>query len=179
MLWTRGFSLMLASALALWTAHDPSILEMRGVQRLVDLAGAVLLLLLAVLPYCPTWTDDRARITLIPLLVPIFALWVARLWHVRGSGAIRALLQDRRLVYIGKISYGIYLYHEAVRVGVWYWMKPIMEGWPAGVGFIARLALYAAISFVLAAASYELFEKKFLRLADRFRPRRALSSVHA
>ena len=81
------------------------------------------------------------------------------------------------MVYIGKVSYGIYLYHEAVRVGVWYWMKPLMAGWPPSVGFLARLALYAMISFVLAAISYELFEKRFLRYSNHFRPRRATVSA--
>ncbi len=177
MLWTRGFSLVLASALALWAAHDASFLERRLLQRSFDCAGIVLLVLLAVLPYCPGWSDNRTRTTLIPLLVPVFAMWVARLWYVRGTGAMRALLQDRRMVYIGKVSYGIYLYHEAVRVGVWYWMKPLMAGWPPSVGFLARLALYAMISFVLAAISYELFEKRFLRYSNHFRPRRATVSA--
>ena len=173
MLWTRGFSLVLASALALWAAHDASFLERRLLQRVVDVAGVALLVTLAVLPYCNGWSDNSARTLLMPLLVPVFAMWVGRLWYVRGGGAVRRLLQDRRLVYIGKVSYGIYLYHEAVRIGVWYWLKPHMDAWPQSVGFVTRLVLYAAISFVLAALSYELLEKKFLRYADRFRPRRA------
>ena len=177
MLWTRGFSLVVASALAIWTTHDTALLEKRLLQRVVDAAGIVLLALLAVLPYVAGWPEARVRLAILPLLVPVFALWVARLWHVRGHGAIRGMLQDRRLVYVGKVSYGIYLYHEAVRVGVWAWMKPLMEDWPASVGFVARLAVYALASFVLAAASYELFEKKFLRVAGRFRPRRVATSA--
>lgn len=177
MLWTRGFSLVLASALALWAAHDASFLEWRALQRGVDAAGVVLLAALTVLPYCPGWTDNATRTLLIPMLVPVFAMWVGRLWYVRGGGAMRALLQDRRLVYVGKVSYGIYLYHEAVRVGVWYWLKPHMDGWPQSIGFVTRFVIYAAISFVLAALSYELVEKQFLRYADRFRPRRAATGA--
>jgi len=173
MLWTRGFSLVLASALALWAAHDASFLEWRGLQRAVDVAGVLLLIALAILPYRHGWTDNSVRTLLMPVLVPVFAMWVGRLWYVRGTGAMRTLLSDRRLVYIGKVSYGIYLYHEAVRVGVWYWLKPLMADWPPAVGFVTRMGLYAGLSFVLAALSYEFFEKKFLRYADRFRPRRA------
>ncbi len=177
MLWTRGFSLVLASAMALWAAHDASFLKWRRLQRVVDGAGIVLLLALAVLPYCRGWSDNLVRTTLIPPLVPIFAMWVSRLWYVSGGGAVRTLLQDRRLVYVGKVSYGIYLYHEAIRVGVWYWMKPLMEGWPPSIGFLTRLVVYAVISFAFAALSYELFEKKFLRYADRFRPRRVAAGA--
>ncbi len=173
MLYTRGFSLVVASALALWAVRRPGAVACRGVNRLVDAAGAVLLAALFVLPYKPGWNEDQTRDLFIPLLVPIFALWVARLWNLPSSGWTRTLLQNRGLVYIGKISYGIYLYHEAVRVAVWYLMKPAMNGWSPASGFVVRLMVYVAISFVLAALSYEQFEKRFLRLAGRFRPPRA------
>jgi peptidoglycan/LPS O-acetylase OafA/YrhL len=60
-----------------------------------------------------------------------------------------------------------------VRVGVWFLMKPWMSHWPASAGFAVRTAVYFLASFALAAVSYEFFEKKFLRLAGRFRPARA------
>jgi hypothetical protein len=53
---------------------------------------------------------------------------------------VRRFLQQRGLVYIGKISYGVYLYHEAVRVAVWALMKPVMSSWQPSVGFVVRLA---------------------------------------
>jgi peptidoglycan/LPS O-acetylase OafA/YrhL len=113
----------------------------------------------------------------IPLLVPIFAFWIARLWNIGGQGPIRRLLQSRSLVYIGKISYGVYLYHEAVRVAVWFTMKPWMSHWPPAAGFVIRMVVYFAVSFALAAVSYEFFEKRFLRLAGHFRPARARSEA--
>jgi peptidoglycan/LPS O-acetylase OafA/YrhL len=172
MLWTRGFSLVAASALALRAAADPGFLRRPAAGRAVDALGVALLAALAVAPYHAGWSEDRVRTVFIPLLVPVFAIWVARLWYVRGSGLVRRVLQDARVVYVGKISYGVYLYHEAVRIGVWAWMKPWMAGWPAGPGFVLRMAVYVAVSLALAAISYECFEKRFLRLAGRFRPRR-------
>lgn len=173
MLYTRGFSLVAASALALWVIRRPECLGNRGFNRLVDVAGTLMLLAVFVLPYEPGWSADRVRNIFIPLLVPVFGLWIARLWYVPSEHWIRALLQNRGLVYIGKISYGVYLYHEAVRVGVWYLMKPAMTNWPPAIGFPVRLTVYVGVSFLLAAVSYEQFEKRFLRLANRFRPDRA------
>jgi len=173
MLFTRGFSLVVASALALWVFHDPALVRHRLFNRALDIAGALLLLGLAAAPYAPGWPESRMHEVFIPLLVPVFAFWIARLWNLAGDGWLRRLLQARSLVYIGKISYGVYLYHEAIRVGVWFVMKPWMAHWPASLGFVVRMAVYFLVSFALAAVSYELFEKKFLRLAGRFRPARA------
>jgi peptidoglycan/LPS O-acetylase OafA/YrhL len=179
MLYTRGFSLVVASALALWVFHRPGVLANRVFNRAVDVAGAALLLTLAVFPYKPGWSEERTCDAFVPLLVPVFGWWIARLWSLPSDGWIRRTLQSRSLVYIGKISYGVYLYHEAVRVGVWYLMKPVMSDWTPALGFLVRMAVYIALSFALAALSYEYFEKKFLRLADRFRPARAASECAA
>ena len=173
MLFTRGFSLVVGSALAIWAMRRPDALAHKGVNRLVDSVGVTLLVALFVMPYRAGWSAGRTLDVFVPLLVPIFALWVARLWHLPSSGWTRTLMQNRGLVYIGKISYGVYLYHEAVRVAVWDLMKPVMSGWAPAPGFVVRLLIYVAISLVLAAISYEQFEKRFLRLAARFRPSRA------
>ena len=179
MLYTRGFSLVVASALALWVFHRPGLVRHASFNRALDVAGGVLLVGLAAAPYALGWPESRMHEVFIPLLVPVFAVWIARLWNAGGDGWMRRLLQARSLVYIGKVSYGIYLYHEAVRVAVWFTLKPWMDHWPPAAGFVTRTAVYFAISFVLAALSYEFFEKKFLRLADRFRPARAKSEAPA
>ncbi len=70
----------------------------------------------------------------------------------------------RPLVYLGKISYGLYLYHILFAVG-------IRAAFPEAGGVVAKIAK-AALSFgltvVTAAASYAWLEKPFLRLKDRF-----------
>ena len=177
MLYTRGFSLVIASTLALWVFHNPQLARFRAFNRVIDATGIVLLLALAAAPYVSGWPEERIHSVFIPSLVCVFAVWVARLWSVSGDNWPRRLLQARSLVYVGKVSYGIYLYHEAVRVAVWFTLKPWMAHWPSGVGFATRLAVYFVISFALAAVSYEFLEKKFLRLAGRFRPARARSEA--
>ena len=175
MLFTRGFSLVLASTLALWAYRHPALLSSASLNLALTTAGTLLLLGLFALPYAG-WAESRTRNVFIPLLVPIFAFWIARLWHVPVNGLLRRFLCWAPMVYIGRVSYGIYLYHEAVRVATWQLMKPEMADWPSAFGFAARLAVYMLISFVLAALSYELFEKKFLTLSSRFRPSRTAAT---
>ena len=72
--------------------------------------------------------------------------------------------------YVGKVSYGIYLFHEVARVAVWTYGKPMMATWPPAVGYATRLALYLLLSVFIAALSYEFLEKRFLRLRTIVRP---------
>ena len=75
---------------------------------------------------------------------------------------ISNLLNIRWLSYIGKVSFGLYVFH-----------LPLMYNshaiWPAGYhstqGLI-RFSIYFIVTFGLAACSYEFFEKRFLALKD-------------
>jgi peptidoglycan/LPS O-acetylase OafA/YrhL len=82
----------------------------------------------------------------------------------RGVGG--RILAARPLVYIGKISYGMYVYHgfmpavcqhafKLAGLSVFYWR---FDGW-----------LNSAISITLAAASWHFFESPINRLKERFR----------
>ena len=61
----------------------------------------------------------------------------------------------RPLVYIGRISYGVYLYHWPVYL----WLdqsRTGLDGWPL-------LALRLAVTFTLAILSYHLIERPIMR----------------
>jgi peptidoglycan/LPS O-acetylase OafA/YrhL len=66
------------------------------------------------------------------------------------------LLSLRPLVYIGQISYGIYLWHQII------FALPLGQGYPAA-------ALGVSITVVVASASYRFVEKPFLRRKHRDR----------
>jgi peptidoglycan/LPS O-acetylase OafA/YrhL len=77
---------------------------------------------------------------------------------------IRAALASRPMVYIGRMSYGLYLWHAPV---AWvtnpqhYEIVPIL---PRPVLFLVRVCL----SFAVAALSYHFLEQPLLRLKHRF-----------
>lgn len=86
------------------------------------------------------------------------------------GGCLAALLATvqsnftfRPLVYLGKISYGIYIYHLLmIRVA-----ERGLE--TAGITSpVAVLALSVGLTIAASAASYHLYEARFLRLKDRF-----------
>ncbi len=66
--------------------------------------------------------------------------------------------------YLGKISYGIYMYHNILFPFI---IKKIM--WPMGnSNFYLFIGIYFSLILLLSIISYELFEKHFLKLKDRF-----------
>jgi peptidoglycan/LPS O-acetylase OafA/YrhL len=78
-------------------------------------------------------------------------------------------LQWRPLVFIGTVSYGVYLLHKIALHAV-----HLVAGRLPGSGELAPLLVFAlglALSVALAASSYRFFEQPILRLKSRFRPR--------
>ncbi len=76
-------------------------------------------------------------------------------------GGLRAALSHPRLVWLGRISYGLYMYHE-----IGFWLRDRfgrLVGWfPFQDQILPLIAL--GLTVALAALSYERFERPFLRL---------------
>lgn len=76
----------------------------------------------------------------------------------------------RFLIYLGKISYGLYMYHSLAMFLAW----KLIPSWKLvpshnHFGFVfLRELLGLAITALLASVSYTLLEKPFLRLKTRF-----------
>jgi peptidoglycan/LPS O-acetylase OafA/YrhL len=80
---------------------------------------------------------------------------------VAGHGLIAKILGYSRLVWLGKISYGLYMYHE---IALWLG-KRVFErlGWFPNNEIIQTIATFA-LTVGLAAISYYSYERPFLRL---------------
>ena len=77
----------------------------------------------------------------------------------------RRFLQVRPMVYLGTISYGIYLWHQAFieKIHQWGgWSKQPLPNGPFLVHVLGALAL----AVVVASASWYLIERPVLRLKD-------------
>ena len=88
---------------------------------------------------------------------------------VGGHSWLARVLAWQPLVFIGKISYGIYLLH----LPVYYIIEKLMPT----AALPVRLGIKLAISLSLATASYYLIEQRFLRLKGRFEPPQGSSKV--
>lgn len=80
---------------------------------------------------------------------------------VSGPGcncSFNRLMETKWLVWVGKISYGLYLWHYPV----FKWMKYASAPWPV------KLALALFATFAVASVSFYLIERPLLRLKRRF-----------
>jgi peptidoglycan/LPS O-acetylase OafA/YrhL len=86
---------------------------------------------------------------------------VAVLLSVLGSQ--HRFLRNPRLLYLGKISYGLYVLHEFAHFCA---IRLVHASTPGMV--VAQSIVGLALTIVLAAASYRWLESPFLRLKERF-----------
>jgi len=72
------------------------------------------------------------------------------------------LLENKILVYLGTISYGLYIFHNAF---IW-----LINLYLPEVPSLLKLCLIFLLTVLMAAISYSLLEKPCLKLKDRFAP---------
>lgn len=96
----------------------------------------------------------------------IFCYLIIRIFV--SEGLFRAFLRTRFMVYMGVISYPLYMYHQAIN-GLYHgWafgQVPKVENW-AGVGVAVAVMLTAGL---LAAISTEFYEKPIRNFGRRFK----------
>ena len=87
--------------------------------------------------------------------------------HTQGQpSALRRLWENKWLVNIGKVSYGMYIYHWMI----WYYL---FEGVFKPVGVKWRLPFfipYVIVVYIVASLSFKYFESFFIGLKDRWYP---------
>lgn len=172
---TRGFAMAMGcmAAMLFWPgtvdpARLPDWIKSLTFRRWL-VALTLLLLVVAVgLDKHSERAGDWVVKWLTPLFVVLFTLLVSCLWYGR-TDSISRFLSWRPLVYLGTISYGVYLYHMAAHILVWDLLLVDLDALSQYPRFAARLSLYLALSLGLAVVSYHFYETPFLKLKERFR----------
>jgi peptidoglycan/LPS O-acetylase OafA/YrhL len=172
MLYGRGISLFFSSSLAVSLHHSSNSNTIRDLlsrlsANLLLMVAAILTLAAYFLASNSVLSEGDLRRFVLPELIVAYALAIARLWYGGINGPWRSILTFPMIVYIGKISYGIYLYHELIRIVVWWATKPWSEEMPRALTYVFRLALYSCASVGIAALSFQFLERRFLALKSR------------
>ena len=88
------------------------------------------------------------------------------IWSIAWRNQKNLFLDSKVVVFLGEISYGIYMYHLLVVTVVWAVLLPLK------LGFVTETILYhfiaIALTILLAAISKTFFEKPILKLKNRF-----------
>jgi peptidoglycan/LPS O-acetylase OafA/YrhL len=109
--------------------------------------------------------------SLLNLLFATVILYLTSI-HVQQKNLLQKILGFNWLVRVGKVSYGMYIFHWAVLVYVFNKLVPPTSIWMKAVTFIP----YSITVYLLAEVSFRLFETPFLKLKDVLFPSRPLQN---
>ncbi len=101
----------------------------------------------------------------LPLVISVAAACLVR-QCVCAEGATLGFLAHPALVHVGKISYGLYVYHYFVPAAL-YEHLPAMAYFTEGSLKIIRSLIWIALSFLMAELSWWLMERPLKRLRRR------------
>jgi peptidoglycan/LPS O-acetylase OafA/YrhL len=101
----------------------------------------------------------------------VFLAWIVAVSIGGISGVWGRFLGWAPVVYIGRISYGIYVYHVFVIVAI----SPLLAAWglSAQQHAYGRIAVLIAVTLGLSSLSWHLLEQPFLAWKDAIKPRGA------
>ena len=84
--------------------------------------------------------------------------------HIKYTTPLRGFFSNSILARIGKVSYGMYIFHWAVFVYLFSKFNPGHSFWISVLLFVP----YVAMVYLVAEISFRFYESKFLLLKDRF-----------
>lgn len=116
--------------------------------RTADIAGLVSVL--GLVAFAVTLRGDE-RWLYGPGFLMIALLSVTAMWAATSDGIVQQVLSNRMLVGIGRVSYGVYLWHWPVIV--------VLDAERTGLSGIALGALWVAVTALLTAASWFAVER--------------------
>ncbi len=87
-------------------------------------------------------------------------LFAYMLVHIKNKTFMPGLFENPLMVYLGTISYGLYVFHFPA---LWL-VRSSMSDYPGAVQLFSALLITILISM----ASYELMEKRFINLKDKY-----------
>ena len=138
---------------------------------IAPIACAASITVLMTWPRGVTIVDVRYTVAGYTLTAIAAACLLARILLAAPESPLRRAFEWRPLVYLGKISYCVYLIHLIARVIVDRALAHVFVAGDRGIAFCtAQLAGMLALSVAGATLSYYYFERPILALKDRFAP---------
>lgn len=121
---------------------------------------------LVIIPVLIFFTPDNIQDGIHILYSVSFAIIIT---NVASNQRSVIKLNNKKIDYLGKVSYGIYMYHMMIIPVVLFFLSkwPFLKNHP----MLTNMAIYIIVSLItilLSILSYEYFEKFFIRLKNKY-----------
>ncbi len=77
-------------------------------------------------------------------------------------------LEQSVVSYLGKISYGLYIYHIAINVAIMNFLRPYQQTWSLGMYNLVMYGLTIGLTVAVASLSFHFLEQKLLAFKVKF-----------
>jgi peptidoglycan/LPS O-acetylase OafA/YrhL len=143
--------------------------------RVFKTLGLIAITTYIILQYFNVSFDFLAR-----TLLSIFVTWILSIILLNKTGRFDALFSNKILMSIGKVSYGVYLFHCFVPTiinAIIHWLKkqhlssPLLLNffrWTESEHSAVSYLIYTITLLVVVYASFYLFEKPIFKFKNRF-----------
>jgi len=139
---------------------------LRRIPPLLEFAAGVALLgSLVAMP----WFQEMNYVQIVAFPIAAFGymLMVDAIAN-HSSRLLEAIFANRVTRYLGKISFGLYVWHYVILNEAEQQFEKVPALWGYDLAWYIRMAAILAVTILVSVASYELYEKRFLRLKSRF-----------
>ncbi|MBY3595904.1 acyltransferase family protein [Rhizobium bangladeshense] len=140
----------------------------------VGVASVCLLWLTEISEGVPAYRSSFVGKVLADVPVYMIASSLIFFWAIGKATTAAKLMENRVLVFIGKRSYGAYVYHQVVSYTFYFVVTPLLLEPVFGVKSefrgVVELCVFGAVTLLLAALSYKYIEQPIFRIRDRIYP---------
>jgi peptidoglycan/LPS O-acetylase OafA/YrhL len=162
---THMDGLLYGALAAIWVRAQPVDVALRGARKILPWAFAVMVVVIGL--NGPDFHSTAMILIGFPALAATFACVV--LFALKQGSVVNRIGNVRSLRFVGRYSYGMYVYHILFWPGLaWmqHWLQLRLHS--VALGGVCFTLLMLGGTMVMAVASYELYEKQWLRLKSRF-----------
>jgi peptidoglycan/LPS O-acetylase OafA/YrhL len=117
--------------------------------------------------YLDDWANSKPNLILVSLMAIFFASLIFA--SIFSNSVLKSVLELPGLIHIGKISYGLYLFHYPIFVLFWLMPLETIDREPGTLYHFIQVILTFGLTYLLALASWKWFESPLLKYKDRYR----------